>query len=141
MRKPAVDAIKARHASLWTDPTPVYWPNENPVLDQDEAGNVVAFLSVEIVGGMARPVERGNPGHNLHRQSGEIIARVFVPQGTGEDAARTLADAFAANFIECVFSGVHCDQSSSPTGGRASDEFGPYWQVDVIIPFTFDFYA
>jgi hypothetical protein len=134
----AAAAIRARTSALWPYAfVPLYWANDNANEDSLRAEPLSAFVHVDIVGGAEKPMTRGNPGANWFRQSGEIIARIFVVSGKGDAEARTYADAFAAIFRDQVFADIHCDMGASVAGGGNGARDGNWFQLDVIVPFAF----
>jgi hypothetical protein len=93
-------AIAGRFSSNWSGTTAdrIRW--ENQKFRQPESG---AWVSLSIRNGEAR-VAGISANDPLNRYLGIIIVDVFVPEDTGTDTARTLADAAAAIFRNVQFS-------------------------------------
>lgn len=65
-------------------------------------------VRLTILDGNAEQISFGNPGTNLVRHIGVIMAQIAVPAGAGTVAIRPIADAVMTIFRNQTFSGVRC---------------------------------
>ena len=93
----AIALAKSRFITQWEalhSDIPVVWTND-PIPEFDQPGPVV---HVEVNGGVEDIIAFGGPQQNLYRSLGEVIIRVLVPQGSGDELVRDLADDAASIF-------------------------------------------
>jgi hypothetical protein len=112
----------ALHASV-----PVFWPNEN---NQLPAG---PFLFAEVRFGRANIAGRAALGTHLHRQSGELIVRVFEESLYGDARADGYADEICTIFRTWSPGDLQF-YTAAPAGGGTMD--GNVFPVTVIASFT-----
>lgn len=87
-------AIETVFAQAWGVTCPVEYQNVtfNPPADGS------AWVRLTIRSGSAWPASLGDPTRWHERRAGVLILQLFVPEGSGTVAARTLADRFANLF-------------------------------------------
>jgi len=129
--------IEGRFASGWGSTTPVRWENA-PFLPPAESPYVALFIR----DGYGQPIALGP--HPLHRFLGVVITQVFVAEGDGNGAARSLGDQVAAVWRDSEGRGV---QLAVGTNGVLTfstpylEVIGArngFWQANVSAPFTRD---
>lgn len=94
-------------------------------------------VHVAIRSGAQHVVAWGGLGNNRYRQSIDVIMRIFVPAGEGEDEARALADDGAAILLGFRDTDLVID-SAAPAGGDATAEDGQWFEFDVIATGFYD---
>lgn len=142
----ARQAVRARIAgagiTVGGNPLPFRFPNE----EADSLGVVslsdtpAPFAYVEFVneGSRGGPASfGGGRGQNRYRNSFRIEGFVFVPKGTGLDAAETAAESIASLFrshrdatISCFDASVYAGGDASalkPEGASNALDLGPYF--------------
>lgn len=78
--------------------------------------------------------ERITIGTREHRVVGLILVQIFVPTGSGTNAARVLADEAAEIFRDQEFDGVLCRSPSIQNVGQSGD----WAQFNVSVPYKRD---
>lgn len=76
-------------------------------------------------------------GGSFYREAGTVQAHVFVPSGTGDADAVTLADEIRAVFRGARFDGVRVDGVDPPTTGPGSDD-GAWFRATIAFDYEFD---
>lgn len=128
----ATAAIRARMETQWavSNPSvPLYWQNDNNQLGDPP------FLHLEVSFGAARIATLGGDGNNIHRQSGEVVIRVFGTSQDGVTEVGALADD-AADAFRGYRSGDLRFYTAAPAG--SGTQSGNLFQQDVIANFFFD---
>lgn len=62
---------------------------------------------------------------------GEVVVQVFVPSGSGDGTAATLADAIGTLFSAYASGGVQCHEPSAPV---VVGDMDGWYQINAIIP-------
>jgi hypothetical protein len=115
----------ALHAAV-----PIFWPNENNQLPDPP------FLHAEVRFGATRIAGKaGGLGTNLHRQSGELIVRVFEESLYGDTRADGYADEICTIFRTWQPGDLRF-YTAAPAGGGTLN--GNVFPVTVIASFDFD---
>jgi len=130
----AAAAIRTKFDTDWTaaNPTvPVYWENENNELPSDQP-----FVHVSIRYGAARIATIGGDGSNVHRQSGEVIIRVFEISTYGMERARDYADDAATIFRGYRSGDLHF--YTAALAGSPDELDGNVISITVLASFFFD---
>lgn len=137
-------AMKQRLRDNWTA-TPILFENETaPVMD-DGAGNPTPWIEFRVVADTANQWSIGSPGSNVMIDEGVIEITVFVPAGTGDDAATTHATALGELWRNAEFyredEGA-CVRTLIPqvgVGSKAVSENpeGVWWAIPVTTPYRF----
>lgn len=106
--------------------TPVAWPNasfEPPGRDP--------WIRLTILGGDGRQV--ATAGQRI-RRTGVVVVQVFVPRGSGDGKAWSIAEEVAAIFEASTISGIRF-------GAAGTEEVGTqdsWFQINVRVPFDYD---
>lgn len=112
--------------------TPIAYPNK-AFTPPDSA-----WVRLAIVNGETLRLSLGPNGE--HRWAGIVYVQVFVPQGSGDGEARSLADEAAKIFRDRALA---TDDGGSITFRSPSiQQIGPdgrWWQLNVICPYQRDF--
>lgn len=103
---------------------PIAWPNE--VFDKPEP--VAPWIHVEMTSDVMAPIELSG---GVWQEEGTLYIDVFVPTGTGTDAARTLAKN-ASNIFRAV-SGPVVYLGGSIGNGSVSENDGMWWLITVTV--------
>lgn len=74
-------------------------------------------------------------GSTINRRFGDLYVQIFVPQGTGQYAARALADTISF-VIEDAPASLGVRLANTQINELGAD--GTYWQVNVVTSFTYD---
>jgi hypothetical protein len=134
----AVEAIRQRMETNWTT-TPIAW--QNVAFDPDTPGGGFPaggpFVYFEVQTGSARYASIGDPGNNLHRYRGRILAYVLVPAQSGDVTALDYARQIGTVFRGQRFSGVRC-RAAEIGGGETADDEGRWWRRSLAVAFEFD---
>lgn len=111
---------------------PVAYPNR-----QFTPPDNAEWVRLSIVEGASALAALGGAGGNLYRDSGVVVAQIFVPAAAGDGLAYGIADEIAAIFRATVVSGVRFrTPSTAPVGPD-----GPWYQRNVSVPFSADLIA
>lgn len=121
------NAIHDRLVAQWSD-TELLFEND-PLADQDTQ---TPFVYVEIYGDDHQQETIGAPGSNMWVEDGVAYLHVMVPDGTGSQGARTLADQLANLFRELPEATMYFEDISIGAGepGRS---FPNFWALTVTI--------
>lgn len=123
------DYLKAE----WTD-TPIVFENEKFPLAADPA----AFVFVEIFGDFFAQASIGDPGNNLWREEGQLMAHVLVPRNTGTRDARRHAENLAAFFQEVELAdGIRFDAMAIGAGEPGKSD-GNYFRMTLTVDWSRD---
>ena len=106
--------------------TPVAWPNAAFTPPDDEP-----WVRLTILGGDGRQV--ATAGRRL-RRVGVVKVQVFVPEGSGDPQARSIADEVASLFEAGTYEGIRFRASDLEHVGPD----GASYQLNVSIPFEWD---
>lgn len=128
-------AVTARLTSMF-NAAPVRTANTN---EADPDLNSGPFVVIEFPGGTAEQITIGAPGNNVFRERGAFMVHVFVPSGSGEQAARVMAGQIAAIYRGKSFSGVDCGAPYPP--GDDTGPNGNWFGSSFSIPYQYDFFA
>jgi len=96
-----------------------------------------AFVYCEIFGDIFAEISIGSPGQNLQRESGQFLAHVTTPNGTGSRAARVLAKQIINLFFAQESGGVQFKDASLGSGDPGR-EFGNYYALTASIAWERD---
>lgn len=118
-----VRATLATRMATWTT-TPIAWPNTPPLT----ASNAPWVRFSVIPFSRTWPT---TPAGTKRVMDGEIVVQVFVPSGSGDGQAATLADAIGTLFGKYAASGVQCHEPKAPV--VVGDKDG-WYQINAIIP-------
>lgn len=117
-----IRAILAARMATWTT-TPICWPNTAPL----------ATLNAPWVRFTVIPFARTwptVPAGTKRVMDGEVVVQVFVPSGSGDGTAATLADSIGAHFSKYASGGVQCHEPSAPV---VVGDVDGWYQVNAII--------
>lgn len=116
-----VRAILAGRMATWAT-TPICWPNTAPL----------TTLNAPWVRFTVLPSARKWPMAGTKRIiEGEIVVQVFVPSGSGDGTASTLADSIGTLFGRYASGGVQCDEPNAPA---VIGDAGGWYQINASIP-------
>ena len=134
-------AIRQFFEAAWAGRTPVAYPNvQASGLTVD--GEPVPWVRLEIINDGAELVGVGAPGNRVYRYDGAIEVSVFVPAGTGDEQAATLATAAGEIFRAREFyNDVPGYSIRSKVPGMIDTDIvrdnGKWYGVAVTIPFEY----
>jgi hypothetical protein len=130
----AFDAIKTAITSAGLT-QPVVYENERFPL----ANSPAAFVFVEVFGTIYEQASIGAEpqASNKWREEGVLLMHVLVPNGTGTDAARTLAKQIANIFRGQEIAGV-IFRDASIGAGEPGDQDGNYFRMTVRVDWQRD---
>lgn len=114
--------------------------NVTTILDNEEAEPPVngSWVKLSIVPGSSSQASLGSPGHDRHRDLGQLIAALYEPYGKGEGALLARADEIrGALLANSQADAVQLRTPQLVKVGRA----GKYWQMNVVCPWFADFRA
>lgn len=117
-----VRATLAARMATWNT-TPIAWPNTQPLT----ASNAPWVRFSVIPFGRHWPT---TPAGTKRIMDGEIVVQVFVPSGSGDGQAATLADAIGTLFNKYAASGVQCHEPKAPV---VVGDMDGWYQVNAII--------
>lgn len=123
----AYSAIHDRLVAQWTDTVLIF--ENDALVDPDTQA---PFVYVEIYGDMLQQETIGAPGANTWLEDGAAYLHVMVPDGTGSQGARTLADQLANLFRE-VPAGAMYFEDISIGAGEPGRSFPNFWALTVTI--------
>lgn len=126
------DAIEQRCRAMMPAVTWVFENEEFALPDTPEP-----FVYVEIYGGVYAPASIGGAGNDLKRESGQFLAHVMMPNGTGSRAARVIAKQIVDLFFAQDVGGVVFMDASIGTGDPGR-EFGNYYAMTAAIDWDRD---
>ena len=92
------------------------------------------WVRLNIVEGESVLAGLGGTGANLYRNSGLVVAQIFVPVAVGDGLAYEIADDIAAIFRGKLVAGVHFRAPATAPAGPN----GAWYQRNVNIPFRAD---
>ena len=118
-----IRAILAARMATWTT-TPICWPNTAPLT----ASNAPWVRFSVIPFGRIWPTV---PSGTKRVMDGEVVVQVFVPSGSGDGTAATLADSVGTLFSKYASSGVQCHEPSAPV---VVGDMDGWYQINAIIP-------
>ena len=118
-----VRATLAARMATWTT-TPIVWPNTPPLT----ASNVPWVRFTAIAFARIWPT---TPAGTKRVMDGEVIVQCFVPSGSGDGVAATLADAIGTLFNKYAADGVQCHEPKAPV---VVGDVGGWYQINAIIP-------
>lgn len=118
-----VRATLAARMATWTT-TPIAWPNTPPLT----ASNAPWVRFTVIPFSRTWPT---TPAGTKRVMDGEVVVQVFVPSGSGDGQAATLADAIGALFSKYAASGVQCHEPKAPV---VVGDMDGWYQINAIIP-------
>lgn len=118
-----VRAALAARMATWTT-TQIAWPNTPPLT----ASNAPWVRFSVIPFARTWPT---TPAGTKRVMDGEIVVQVFVPSGSGDGKAATLADAIGTMFSKYSASGVQCHEPKAPV---VVGDMDGWYQVNAIIP-------
>lgn len=95
------------------------------------------FVYVEIYGDVFAEASIGDAGNNLERESGQFLAHVMTPNGTGSRAARVLAKQIISLFFAQESGGVLFKDATLGSGDPGR-EFGNYYAMTASIAWERD---
>lgn len=142
----AVAAIQQRFRDNWTL-TPlasVAFENEAFNTPEDQNGNGLEWVYLEIQGVNSKIAGYGEPGANLVRRSGLVMCHCFVPQNSGGARAVQLAEAASLIFALKSFSGIQFWDPFPPSPPSGSTELGNravngnWWRAYSSVDFQYD---
>ena len=119
----AVRSILAARMATWTT-TQICWPNTPPL----------TALNTPWVRFTVIPFSRTwptVPAGTKRVMDGEIVVQVFVPSGSGDGAAATLADSIGTLFSGYASGGVQCHEPSAPV---VVGDMDGWYQINAKIP-------
>lgn len=132
-RKAVMDAVNAYLAANWT----------GAIQDVNKSGETPAdgstFLVVQYLGTLTQQITIGDPGNNIHRESGVIRLVLNVRRGGGlADIAKadSLSDLFLHKTL--VSGAMRTWVPSSPNLADQNEE-GKFYQMTVSVPYQYDF--
>lgn len=128
--KTVVDAVNARLAANWTA-CPIYGPNERTTTPDDAS----AFIDVQYP--VANTSQLTLDRH--YREEGVIRLVINAERGSGSDQGLEWADTLAGLFRTQRFAGI-MTWTPSPPVINDENENGNYYQLSLVIPYTFDFH-
>lgn len=117
-------AIMAARMAEWTT-TPICWPNTPPLTALNAPWVRFAVLSS---GDVYEPLSAGAPV----AESGRVAVQVFVPSGSGDGTASTLADSIADMFRSYQSNKLHCGAIKRQTIGDADG----WYQINISAPWV-----
>ncbi len=120
----AVRSILSTRMATWTT-TPISWPNTAPLT----ASNAPWVRFSVIPFARTWPT---TPAGTKRVMDGEVVVQVFVPSGSGDGTAATLADSIGTLFFKYSYGGVQCSEPKAPVI-VGSDNLG-WYQINAIIP-------
>lgn len=121
-------------ATVWTDRTPVVWPNVVPTGPHPREGED-PWIALDIRHDGSEQTTMAEPGRRTFERSGSLTVRVFVPAGKRGLADCTELATVAANAYEGnTLGGVRFLRVGVKTVGRD----GSWYQVNVTADFEFD---
>ena len=118
-----VRATLATRMATWTT-TPIAWPNTPPLT----ASNAPWVRFSVIPFSRTWPT---TPAGTNRVMDGEIVVQVFVPSGSGDGQAATMADAIGTLFGKYVAGGVQCHEPKAPV---VVGDMDGWYQINAIIP-------
>lgn len=118
-----VRATLATRMATWTT-TPIAWPNTPPLT----ASNAPWVRFSVIPFSRTWPT---TPAGTKRVIDGEIVVQVFVPSGSGDGQAATLADAIGSLFGKYGAGGVQCHEPKAPV---VVGDMDGWYQINAIIP-------
>lgn len=118
-----VRAALAARMATWTT-TPIAWPNTPPLT----ASNAPWVRFSVIPFARTWPT---TPSGTKRVMDGEIVVQVFVPSGSGDGQAATLADAIGTLFNKYASGGVQCHEPKAPV---VVGDMDGWYQINAIIP-------
>lgn len=130
-----VTAVKARVAANWTH-APVFDLNE----EEEAPGDGSAYLLILYPISDSEQMSIGDPGNNLHRESGVIRFLLYYGRGQGIETAMQWAWDLASLFRQKIFDGVRTLSPASPTIDDRND-VGNYYVFPVTVPYQYDFFG
>ena len=130
-----VDALLTLVTDTWDANTssPLYYDNTDA--DRPATPGEFGRAIVRHTFGERASIGSAGNGTSLNRRFGDLYVQIFVPQGTGQTAARTLADAIMFA-IEDAPSSLGVRLANTQINELGAD--GTYWQVNVVTSFTYD---
>lgn len=69
-----------------------------------------------------------------HRHTGLIILELYVPENTGTDEIRTMADTFSDLFREAAFNGIQCRAPNATPVGVING----WYRYNVTVPYFWE---
>lgn len=118
-----VRALLAARMATWTT-TPIAWPNMPPMT----ASNVPWVRFSVIPFSRTWPT---SPAGTKRVMDGEVVVQVFVPSGSGDGQAATMADAIGTLFSKYGAGGVQCHEPKAPV---VVGDVDGWYQINAIIP-------
>ena len=119
----AVRSVLSSRMATWTT-TPISWPNTAPLT----ASNA-PWVRFSVI-----PFHRTwptTPAGTKRVMDGEVVVQCFVPSGSGDGAAATLADSAGSHFSNHSASGVQCHEPKAPV---VVGDMDGWYQINAIIP-------
>ena len=117
-------AILAARMAEWTT-TPICWPNTPPLTALNVPWVRFAVLGA---GDVYEPLSAGAPV----AEAGRVAVQVFVPSGSGDGTASTLADSIADLFRNYTSSKLQCGAIKRQTIGDADG----WYQINISAPWV-----
>ena len=117
-------AILAARMATWTT-TPICWPNTLPLTALNSPWVRFAVLCS---GDVYEPLSAGAPV----AEAGRVAVQVFVPSGSGDGIASTLADSIADLFRNYQSNKLHCGAIKRQTIGDADG----WYQINISAPWV-----
>jgi hypothetical protein len=108
---------------------PVSWPNT--VFRKPSPPG--PWLSVDITSHVLAPIELSG---GMWQEEGTLYVDVFVPNGTGSDAARTLAKN-VSNLFRGQYSGPIIYNGGSIGNGTITEQDGMWWVITVTVAWRY----
>jgi hypothetical protein len=129
-KKHVIDAVDARLGAIW-DGLPVFGPNAEGETPSDGT----PFLMVQYP---ASDTRRVTVNSRVYREEGGF--RIVLNEARGFGLAKTTerCEALATLFRDVSFGGVVCQVPSSPFIDDDNED-GNYFQVSIVVPYTFNF--
>lgn len=118
-----IRAILAARMATWTT-TPICWPNTAPLT----ASNSPWVRFAVIPFSRTWPTV---PAGTKRVMDGEVVVQCFVPSGSGDGTAATLADSIGTLFSKYAASGVQCHEPKAPV---VVGDMDGWYQINAIIP-------
>ena len=130
-----VDALLTLVTDAWNANTsaPMYYDNK----DAERPATPSTFGRAIVRHTFGERITLGSAGSNstVNRRFGDLYVQIFVPQGTGQADARTLADEISF-VIEDAPASLGVRLTTTQINELGAD--GTYWQVNIVTSFTYD---
>ena len=131
-----VDALLGFVTTTWgvnANGAPLYYDNK----DAQRPAKPAMFGRATVRHTFGERASLGAAGSNskVNRRYGDVYLQIFVPQGSGQTQARTMADAVAFA-LEDAPSSIGVRLRDTQINELGAD--GTYWQINVVTGFSYD---